>query len=118
MNKTDILIKFEYSVVMGNSQVVSRNSQVVSRNAEHFNLKNLEIDSLVLNCNYPGSNTVKVVQQVSSNAGCNVSLSCNYPEQNIFNFENVTVNNFVVRCNHPDRNVFNLQNSTFINRSL
>lgn len=88
----------------------------ISRNGEHFNLRNMQIDSLFLTCSYPGPNTMRSVQQVSSNACHNVSLSCNYPDQNIFNLENVIVNNFVVGCNHPDRNIFNLRNTTFINR--
>lgn len=88
----------------------------VSRNGEYFNLRNLQINSLVLTCSYPDPNTMKVLQQVRSSAGCKVSLSCNYPDQNVFNLENVTVDNFIVECKHPDRNVFNLRNSMFINR--
>lgn len=87
----------------------------ISRNGKLFSLKNLHINSLVLTCSYPDPNTMRVLQQVISNAGFKVSLSCNYPNQNVFNLENVTVDNFVVECKHPDRNVFNLRNSAFTN---
>lgn len=74
-------------------------------NGENIYLKNLQINSLILAYSYSGPNSGRFVQQVSLNAGCDVTLSGNYPIQNIFNLTNVTVNNFVVDCKHPDRNV-------------